>query len=234
MTEGKEAHEVPKHVAPKHETHRSGGPAGVILQIRKHPLFFDAVFVVALIALLGGIYIWQDMQGKIYIEKAEISAPVISLGPSQPGIIDKFYVDEGDMVSPGQHLAVIGDEAISSKTSGTVIWLKRTPGQLSAPGDTVVKMIDPREMRVVGRIQEDKGLKDIRTGQKVMFTVDAFGSKQYEGVVDSIGESARQSDIVFSISDKREEREFEVRVLFDTHAYPELKNGMSAKMWVYK
>jgi hypothetical protein len=39
---------------------------------------------------------------------------------------------------------------------------------------------------------------------------------------------------VFSISDKREEREFEVRAIYDTNAYPELKNGMSAKMWIYK
>jgi hypothetical protein len=43
-----------------------------------------------------------------------------------------------------------------------------------------------------------------------------------------------QSDIVFSISDKREEKEFEVKATFDADAYPELKNGMSAKMWVYK
>jgi len=39
---------------------------------------------------------------------------------------------------------------------------------------------------------------------------------------------------VFSISDKRESREFEVKALFDSQAYPELKNGMSARMWIEK
>jgi multidrug resistance efflux pump len=227
-----EARETTQQAAA-HQQHKSP-IAGFLQQVRKHPLFFDALFIIAVLIALGGIWYWQDMEGKIYIEKAQITAPVISLGPTMAGQIDKFYVSEGDQVSPGQHLAVVGSETISAKTSGIITWIKDTPGQLSGPQDTVVKMIDPRQMRVVGRIQEDKGLKDIRAGQKVVFTVDAFGDKRYEGVVDSVGVSARENDIVFSISDKREAREFDVSVIFDTQAYPELKNGMSARMWVYK
>jgi multidrug resistance efflux pump len=202
--------------------------------VRKHPLFFDAIFIFVVLIALGGILYWHDMEGRIFIEKAQISAPVISLAPMSMGPIERFYVDVGDTVSSGQRLALVGDEVITAKTDGTIIWIKDNPGQISGPSDTLIKMIDPRQMRVIGRIQEDKGLKDIHTGQKVVFTVDAFGDKRYSGVVDSIGESAREGDIVFSISDKREEKEFDVGVLFDTQAYPELKNGMSAKLWVYK
>jgi hypothetical protein len=64
--------------------------------------------------------------------------------------------------------------------------------------------------------------------------MDAFPSKQYPGVVDSISPTARSSDIVFSISDKRAEQMFDVKVKYDIYAYPELLNGMSAKMWIYK
>jgi len=206
----------------------------IITMIKKHPLAADAVFVIVLLAAVGGFLWWHDFQGKIYIEKAEISAPVISLSPTTAGQIDKFYVQEGDEVSQGQKLAKVGDETITAKVPGTVIWLQDTPGQFVSPQQPVVKMVNPREFRVVGRIQEDKGLADIKVGQKVVFTVDAFPGKQYNGVVDSIGASARTSDIMFSISDKREEREFDVTAIFDTRAYSELKNGMSAKMWVYK
>jgi len=95
-------------------------------------------------------------------------------------------------------------------------------------------MVDPHEYRLIGHIDEDKGLSDIKVGQDVIFTADAFGSKEYSGTVESINPSARQSDIVFSISDKREERQFDIYVKFDVTKYPELKNGMSARMWVYK
>jgi multidrug resistance efflux pump len=95
-------------------------------------------------------------------------------------------------------------------------------------------MIEPKELRIVGHIAEDKGLADIKLGQKVVFTVDAFGSKEYSGVVSSISPTSRNSDIVFSISDKRQEQEFDVKVSYDVKSAPELKNGMSARMWIYK
>jgi multidrug resistance efflux pump len=206
----------------------------VITMIKKHPLAADAVFIIVLLALVGGFLYWHDASGKVYIEKAQISAPVIALSPSAPGIIDKFYVQEGDQVSQGQKLAMVGDEIITAKTQGIITWIQNTPGQMASPGQPVVKMVDPRQFRVVGQIAEDKGLADIKVGQKIVFTVDAFPGRQYNGVVDSIGTAATESDIVFSISDQRQERDFNVNAIFDVQAYSELKNGMSAKMWVYK
>jgi len=236
---------APQHPETGHKPGPEHGPAthahppahekpNIITTIRQHPLAADAVFVIVLFALVGGFLYWHDMSGKVYIEKAQISAPVIALSPSAPGVIDKFYVQEGDEVSQGQKLAKVGDEIITARTAGVITWIQNTPGQMVSPSQPVVKMIDPREFRVVGRIAEDKGLVDIKPGQKVAFTVDAFPGKQYNGVVDSIGTTARDSDIVFSISDQREEREFDVNAVYDIQAYSELKNGMSAKMWVYK
>ncbi|MFN7991108.1 MAG: efflux RND transporter periplasmic adaptor subunit [Candidatus Micrarchaeia archaeon] len=206
----------------------------VVHRIRQHPLFIE-IAVVLLVAFSIGTYLYfQDMQGKIYIEKAEIRAPLIAVSPTMPGVMDKLYVEEGQQVSMGQKLAKVGDETIVSKTEGIVIGVKNTPGAYINPHETVVTMIDRRQLRLVGRVAEDKGLKDIQPGQKVRFTVDAFGPKEYSGMVESVADSARQADIVFSISDKREEREFEVTAIFDMSAYQELKNGMSAKMWIYR
>jgi len=231
MSDHKETEPKPP-LAQEHKAQPGG--RNILQTIKQHPLLADAVFLLLLGALIGGYLYWQDLQGKIYIEKAEINAPIISLAPQTPGQIDKFFVKEGDMVSQSQKLVKVGDEIITARTSGMIIWIKNNPGQLASPQEPVVKMIDPREFRLIGRLQEDKGLSEVKPMQKVIFTVDAFGSKQYEGIVESVGTTARTSDIMFSISDKREEREFDVTVLFDTKAYSELKNGMSAKMWIYK
>jgi multidrug resistance efflux pump len=211
-----------------------GGKKSIADAIRKNPLLVDAVAILLIIGLAAGVYVYQDMQGKIYIENAQISAPVIAIGPSAPGTIEKFYVEEGDEVAQGQKLAMVGNQTVYARTSGFIVSIRNAPGQFVGVQDWVVKMIDPRSIRLVGRVQEDKGLKDIKPGQKVSFTADAFPSRTYTGSVESIGETAREADIVFSISDKREEHEFEVNAIFDTREYPELKNGMSARMWVYK
>jgi len=62
--------------------------------------------------------------------------------------------------------------------------------------------------------------------------VDAFDSKQFTGTVEEISQTSDQSSVVFSISDKRDEKNFSIKVKYDN--YPELLNGMSAKAWIYK
>jgi hypothetical protein len=89
-------------------------------------------------------------------------------------------------------------------------------------------------MRVVARIQEDKGLRDIHAFQKVFFTVDAYGSERFEGFVEKVSETSREGDVVFNISDKREAKEFEVKIRYDLNRYPMFENGMSAKVWIVK
>lgn len=196
------------------------------------------LFIILLIIFIaGGIgaYDYYKMTlTRVYIEKSGITSPVITLAPLAPGVLESLFVKEGDSVKKDMIIAVVGGVPIKAKTDGVIISVQNTPGQIISTQSFVAKMIDPREFRVVGKVDEDKGLNDIKLGQKVMFTVDAFDKKQYFGVVDSIGETSAAQDIVFSISDKREEKPFEVKVKFDIDEYPELKNGMSAKMWVYK
>jgi multidrug resistance efflux pump len=184
-------------------------------------------------ALLLGIYYLASAQGKVPIEKSEINAPVITLSPQISGVLEKIYVKEGDTISADTIVAKVSGVLIKSKIAGLVIYVQNTPGQIVNSQTAVVQMIDTIELRAIGHIAEDKGLKEIREGQKVEFTVDAFGSKKYEGVVESVSSASKLSDIVFSISDKRQEKEFNVKVKFDTNKYPELKQGMSAKMEIY-
>jgi multidrug resistance efflux pump len=192
--------------------------------------------LVALIAIGGsaGLIYLNITSGRIYVEKSQISAPQIDLAPQTPGALQETYVQAGDAVQANAPVARVGDELIKAKVGGTIISINNNIGKIFNPGETVVSMIDPQELKVIGQIEEDKGLKDLRVGQRAMFTVDAFGSKQYYGTVDEVSPTSRNSDIVFSISDKRQLSEFNTEIRFNVDQYPELKNGMSAKLWIYK
>ena len=206
----------------------------IIGRIRHNPIILAGLLVILVVGLFFGIRYWLDVQSKIYIENSGISAPIISMSPVIPGIIDSVFVKEGDVVREGQQLAQVGNQYILAKTSGIIIWAQNTPGQMASGATVVLKMIDPNSLRVIAHIEEDKGLSQVRVGQAVDFTVDAFGSKLYEGVVESVAPTSNDSNIVFSISDQRQEKLFDVTVKYDVNAYPELKNGMSAKIWIHK
>lgn len=200
----------------------------------RNPIFLGIVVVVAVVALFFGYRYYLDVQSKVYIETSEISAPTISIGPDVPGVLKAVYVKEGDRVEIGQQLFNVGDKVVSARSAGIITSVQNTPGQFAANQTPIVQLYDPNSLRVVGHIQEDQGLSEIRKGQQVLFTVDAFPGKQFFGTVESIASSASQSSIVFSISDKRQERNFDVKIVFDPKQYPELTNGMSARMWIYK
>jgi multidrug resistance efflux pump len=194
----------------------------------------EIVIALITIALIAGVLVYMDISSKISIDASQIYAPTIALAPATPGILERVYVSTGDSVGKGKVVAMIGDQPLTTMTGGIITSVQNTPGQVVSSATPIIEMIDPNQLRVIGHIDEDKGLADIRAGQKVTFTADAFGSKIYEGVVETIGPSARQQDIVFSISDKRQVSQFDITVKFDIDKYPELKNGMSAKMKVYK
>jgi len=212
----------------------------IIQKIKGSPKALGVIALILLAVSVAGLTYWQGEQSRIYVEKSEISAPIISLGTrlaptSPPVVLEEILVKEGDIVSKNKIVARLSDgQLIRAGADGIVLSVKNVPGQAVSNQDSIVKIIDPKELRVVGRVEENKGLSDLRIGQKVSFTVDAFPSKEYLGVVDSISPTARTSDIVFSISDKREQKQFDVKVKYDVYEYPELKNGMSAKMWIYK
>lgn len=205
-----------------------------VVQLKKNILMLIALGVFAIGAAIAAFAFMGVNNSRVYIEKSEVVAPAIDLAAQNSGVLQQLFVQEGDSVVANESVARVGDELIKSQAAGTIIAVKNDIGKLFNKSEPVVTMIQPSELRVVGRLAEDKGLSDVRVGQRAIFTVDAFGSKQYEGIVDEISPTSRSGDVVFSISDKREVKEFNIKVRYDIAAYPELKSGMSAKIWVYK
>ncbi len=190
-----------------------------------------AVLLIATLAA-GIIYVF-DIQKRVYVDSSMISAPQIDLSPSVSGVLEDIYVQPGDSVEANQTVARVGNDLIQSKVAGIIISIDQKAGAQITPGQAVVSMIDPTLLRVIGKVDEDKGLSKIIVGDNVLFTVDAFGGKVYSGVIDEVSPTSEQSGIVFNISDQRAVQQFDVKARFNTSVYPELKNGMSARMWIY-
>jgi multidrug resistance efflux pump len=181
----------------------------------------------------GGLVYWKISSGYVYTDTATITAPTIALSPTTGGILQALYVNTGDVVPANTPVARVGNEVITTQTQSLVVSVQNNIGGNFNPGDAVVTVIDPSTLRIDGQVEDDKGLSDIAIGDKVNFTVDGF-KKTYQGVVDEISPTSHQDDVVFNISDQREVSSFDVKARFDVDEYPELKNGMSAKMTIYK
>ena len=205
-----------------------------IKKMSRAAMVFALLGVVLVVGAVGGGIYWYITSQRVYVDMAYVQAPLINLSPVHGGTLQDVMVNAGDTVGANAVVAQVGNELVKTNIAGLIVSTNDQLGTLINPGQTVVTMIDPNQLRVVGEVDEDKGLSQIKIGDPVTFTVDAFGSKQYQGVVDEISPTSRQSDIVFNISDQRPVEQFDVKVRYDVTRYPELKNGMSAKLWIYR
>jgi multidrug resistance efflux pump len=172
-------------------------------------------------------------QKSVYIDQSSIEAPVVDLSPTVGGTLRSLNVAAGETIPPNTVVAQVGVELIKSTAGGLVISTAGDVGDAVAPGQTVVETIDPASLRVVGQLDENKGLNRIQVGDPVNFTVDAFGGQVFTAIVDEVSPTSNQSGVVFNISSQRQVQQFDVKARFDTTRYPQLKNGMSARMWVF-
>jgi len=219
------------------ETHNSSTTSASQAPAKKKGLPKVAIAVILtliIVGLVGGIWYYLETQKYVYSDKASVSVPLIQLTPKTPGILKEVFVQEGQKLLAHQSVARVGDEIIFSEIPGLVAVAKQDIGAFYGATQPVVTMYDPNEMRIIVSIDEDKGLNDIKPLDKVKFTVDAFGSQEFYGFVEEVSPSSHAGDIVFSISDKRQVQKFDVKIRYDLSRYPLFKNGMSAKVWIYK
>jgi multidrug resistance efflux pump len=189
--------------------------------------------IVVIGLVLGSVLFWKSYTSMVSIDNSMIEAPTIHLGPDTAGTLEEVYVKVGDTVLANTPLVRVGTETVSSQVGGVITSVDTTLGEAVNPGQSVITMINPADLKVVGELDENKGLSKIQVGQPVVFTVDAFGGTTYTGIVDQISPTANDTGVAFSISDQRPTQQFDVSVRFDVAAHPEFKNGMSAKMHVY-
>jgi multidrug resistance efflux pump len=188
---------------------------------------------ILIIFIVAGFYYWQIRTGRIFIDDSQISASIITIAPTTSGRLFEVEAQEGKFVKKGDVLAVVGSETIRSTTDGLVVMANNQIGGSFTPQNSVAQIIDQSQMRVVGTIDENKGLNKLNVGQVASFTVDAFPGKTFWGFVDEVSPTAKQTQLSFSISSERPIQQFQVYVRFPVDKYPQLKNGMSAKLTIF-
>ena len=197
-------------------------------KFRRNIILIMSVFIILIV-----VYYFLKSSDRIFIEKSMVQAPITSISADTPGKLMKNLVFEGDSVKKGDSLAIVGTDTLKSYADGEVIKVNQQIGSIVNAQTPVVQTINLNDMRIDGTIDENKGLDKVKTGQPVSFTIDTYPGKTYWGYVDEIAPSAKQTSLAFSISSERPTQQFEVFVKFDAHKYPEIKNGMSAKMYVF-
>ena len=189
--------------------------------------------VCVFVLLIGAYILYLNLTGRIFIDHSVIQAPVITVSPSLPGKVQEIDVKEGQSVTSGDTLAVVGSETLRAQTDGLITSASDLTGSAVSQQTPLIQMIRLTNLRVVGTIDENKGLNDIRVGQAVSFTVDALPGNTYWGYVDEISPSANTPVFSFSSSSERPTQQFTVYAKFNVASFPNIKNGMSAKMVVY-
>ncbi len=201
--------------------------------IKNQQLLRILAVVVAVMMVAAGAYYYLSTANRISIENSTVNTPIISLSATTGGTLKEVDVVEGETVKKGDQLAIVGTEVIRAATDGMIIETNQQVGGLMSPGVPVIKMVNPSLTRIDGVLDENRGLNKIRPGQVVAFTIDALPGQTFWGYVDEVGQTARQTQVAFSISSERPTQQFDVYAKFDAVNFPQIKNGMSAKMTVY-
>lgn len=189
--------------------------------------------VILILLLIGAFIVYEKLEGRVFIDDSLVQAPIITISPDENGQVQEMDVTEGQTVQKGDTLAVVGSDTIHADTDGLIISAPDLTGSSVNEQTQLIQMIRPVDLRIAGTLDENKGLNDIKVGQVVSFTVDAFPGKTYWGYVDEIAPTAKTSELSFSISSERPTQQFVIYAKFNAAKYPEIKNGMSAKMVVY-
>ena len=191
------------------------------------------ILVVSIAILIGGTLLYEMVRSRIFIDNSLVDAPITTITPPSGGILTEIGVYEGERVKKGDAIAVVNGQTIYTDTDGLIIRADNQIGSSVTTQTTLIELINPSDMRIAGTIDENKGLDQIHIGQVISFTVDALPGKTFWGYVDEISPSAKQTQLAFSISSERPTQQFVVYARFDANKYPQIKNGMSAKMAVY-
>ena len=199
-----------------------------------HRNWFRSVLAMFVIYGALGTYLYVVFTSSLVkINDSYLQAPVEHVSPTTPGILNAIYVKEGDHVAANTPLALVGTETEYAKTAGVVDGVPRVIGSYYAPGQSIMSVVANEKMRVVGTIDETNELNKLVPGQRVTFTVDAFPGKTFTGVVDEISPISNDAGVAFDISSQRPTKQFDVYVRYDTTKYPDLRSGMSARIWVH-
>ncbi len=157
------------------------------------------VVIIVLAMASGGYYLLQaSSQGKDLVVSGTIEATEIHLGTQLGGLVNQVYAKEGEAVSAGQVLAEIQPasgvstgytEKVRTPIGGVLLQRAVEPGEIAAPGGTLLVVGDLGDMTLTVYVPEDH-YGQISLGQTYPVTVDSFPGRVFTGKVSYISDQA--------------------------------------------
>ena len=123
------------------------------------------------------------------------------------------------------------EATIVAPFDGIVARIGMKEGEFLSPaaytGTIIVELVDPRHMELTARVGELDVVK-VKTGQKVMVSIDAMPGMELEGRVTFVSPVAREPVGVLLFEDEDEEKNYEIKINFDIQENLPIRAGMSA------
>ena len=164
-------------------------------------IFVPVLIVVALLAIAGGVGYWIYNSYMFYqTDDAQLNSTIVNVSAPMTGILSTLSVKQGDAVTSGQAIGTITGASttatsgpssmnLTSPISGTIVNIAAVQGQGVAPGLTILQVTDLSTLNVVAYVDEN-AINNIKVGQSVDITIDAYKDTSFTGHVQQIIQAA--------------------------------------------
>src|SRR5437763_9653691 len=171
-----------------------------IMTMRRMILVPILIFV-ALFAIGGGIAYWVYNNYTYYnTDDAQVTSKIINVSAPMVGTLTTLNVKLGDAVTAGQTIGTITGAPTASASgttsnspsvnivsplNGTIIQMPAVQGEGVAPGFPIATVTDLSSATVTAYVDES-AIDNIKVGQDVDITIDAYSGTNFTGHVQQI------------------------------------------------
>ena len=135
---------------------------------------------------IGSFFLWRNM-GYLTTDNARVTTTLVGISPSMPGTLERFTIYEGRYVTANEILGwVENDAAMRSPIDGLVVGTFASQGQSVSPGEPIAVIADTSSIHIQANFEETD-IPRLHRGQRVIVTIDLFGSQEFEGYISEIG-----------------------------------------------
>ena len=150
---------------------------------------------VALLAIAGAAGYWIYESYYFYsTDDAQVNGQILNISSPQAGQLTDMSVKQGDKVTAGETIGTIStvsatgqkvSVSLTSPIDGTIVQESGVVGQSVTPGVALAQVVDLSKLNVVAYVDEGQ-LNNIKNGQQVDITIDAYNGDSFDGHIDHI------------------------------------------------
>ncbi len=167
----------------------------------------------------------QIAMAKANYERAEAVVAELREGARQEDLAAARATVDAAKADRDRARAALRETRITAPIKGLVEALDVSPGDLIKPGP-VVRLVDPDDLELTVYVSAGY-LGQVRVGQQVRFTTDAFGEETFEATIVHIATQGEFTPRNLQTEEERIQQAFAVKLDLDS-AGGKLRSGMTA------